>query len=715
MENSGALSLLPASWWSGPTTTTPLPVALALLFAGAVLVLVHRRSALFAGARPPRGVPTPQTTLPLLGNALEIVRNRHRLHDWLLDKTLELGSGRGAAAADPAAPPPSSISSSIFPRTWAFTTPFNPLYLVISSPAALEHVLSAKGMQTYVKGPEFSARLGQLLGSGIFTADGAHWRWQRKLAAHLFSGVRFRDYVASAFAQSVEHLFDALEPYCSRGGGEGGGEGGGNGEGSGSSAVVDLHALMYDLTLDTFARVGFGIELGMLEEAAAEARRRRTNRRTTPTSAATTTPAATATPPAACIINGVSGREFARAFDEAQRLANRRFWLPLWRLCERVTGDARRVQEDVEVVRRFAEGIVRQRRQLLDKEAGLATRGKMAGGKEQVEEDARPDLLTLFMRPGALASSAAARFGGGGGGNGGGGNEAAGDQQRGGAGQVAGADELTDAEVVDAVLNFIIASRDTTAQATSWAFYELMRHPDAEAKLLQEAKEVLGGGKGGGKDGGKGDDGAPDHQPQQRQRHPSYDELRRLRYARAVFLETVRLHPSIPQDAKYCSRPGGDVLPDGTPVPEGSLMLYSPWVACRLPSFWGEDAAEFRPERWLKGSSGGGGVGGGGGEDGGGNGSGGGTGAGFLAPSPYQFPAFNAGPRLCLGRGFAELEGVYALVETLRRFRFALAEGREGDGEGGGSAEQRQREITYEQSTSLPMLGGLKVRVLPRC
>jgi len=738
------------------------PLLLLLLLLLLLAATTHRRSALGAHA-PPRGVPTPAGAVPLLGHGLEVARNRHRLHDWLLETTLRLGKeeeeeeeeeeevgGEGAQ------------KSRNSPRTWVFTTPLNPIYVVVSSPAALEHVLSSRGMDTYVKGPQFRARLGDLLGGGIFTADGAQWRWQRKLAAHLFSAARFREFVASAFAASVDHLFDALEPYAAAS--EAAAAAAAAAEGAGRRASspaaaspslspsssascppsadddlllaaaaaaaasppsVDLHALMYDLTLDTFARVGFGVELGMLEAAADEARR------SVAAAAVADSGESTSAPPAdegdrggrAALINGVSGRAFAHAFDEAQRLANRRFWLPLWRLVELATGDAARVRRDVRLVRAFAEGIVRQRRALMAKEgeggegeeaAGAAASSSLPrravvhahaggdgnGGEEaaaaaavEKETASRPDLLTLFMRPGALASSSAARSDSP--------TEAAAAAAAAGGG--GGGGDLTDAEVVDAVLNFIIASRDTTAQATSWAFYELMRHPDVEAKLLAEADEVLGplrqqqqqqqqrgagagagaaAGPGGG--GGGGGEAPPRQQQQHHHQHPTYDQLRALRYARAVFLEVCRLHPSIPQDCKYAAR--GDVLPDGTPVPRGALLLYSPYVVCRLPSFWGDDAAEFRPERWLKGGGGGGG---------GGAGS-----AGFLAPSPYSFPAFNAGPRLCLGRGFAELEGAFALVETLRRYRLRPAPGCE--------------HVTYAQSTSLPMLGGLRVCVTRR-
>lgn len=47
---------------------------------------------------------------------------------------------------------------------------------------------------------------------------------------------------------------------------------------------------------------------------------------------------------------------------------------------------------------------------------------------------------------------------------------------------------LSDKELRDIVLNFIIAGRDTTAQALSWTFYMLLMHPRIEKKLLEEIK-----------------------------------------------------------------------------------------------------------------------------------------------------------------------------------------------------------------------------------
>jgi cytochrome P450 len=42
-------------------------------------------------------------------------------------------------------------------------------------------------MHNWVKGSNFYSTFGPILGHGIFTSDGPHWLWQRKLATHIFS------------------------------------------------------------------------------------------------------------------------------------------------------------------------------------------------------------------------------------------------------------------------------------------------------------------------------------------------------------------------------------------------------------------------------------------------------------------------------------------------------------------------------------------------
>jgi cytochrome P450 len=50
---------------------------------------------------------------------------------------------------------------------------------------------------------------------------------------------------------------------------------------------------------------------------------------------------------------------------------------------------------------------------------------------------------------------------------------------------------LSETELRDIIVNFVIAGRDTTAQALSWTFYELMMHKDVEEKLVEEIMEHI--------------------------------------------------------------------------------------------------------------------------------------------------------------------------------------------------------------------------------
>ena len=42
-----------------------------------------------------------------------------------------------------------------------------------------------------------------------------------------------------------------------------------------------------------------------------------------------------------------------------------------------------------------------------------------------------------------------------------------------------------------------------------------------------------------------------------------------------------------------------DVLPDGFNVRKGDVIAYMPYAMGRMKYIWGEDALEFKPERWL--------------------------------------------------------------------------------------------------------------------
>lgn len=171
----------------------------------------------------------------------------------------------------------------------------------------------------------------------------------------------------------------------------------------------------------------------------------------------------------------------------------------------------------------------------------------------------------------------------------------------------------------DMVLNFLIAGRDTTAQAISWTLFEVMQRPHVVAKIREEVAAVCGTGP------------------------VAYEDVRQLRYVQAVLDEGLRLHPSVPMDGKIAVQ--DDALPDGTVVPAGCVVQYLPYAQGRCCEIWGADALEYRPERWLEMES---------------------------KPSSYVFSAFNAGPRECLGRRLAEMEMAVLVASIVRDFDFTL-------------------------------------------
>jgi fatty acid omega-hydroxylase len=172
----------------------------------------------------------------------------------------------------------------------------------------------------------------------------------------------------------------------------------------------------------------------------------------------------------------------------------------------------------------------------------------------------------------------------------------------------------------DLVLNFLIAGRDTTAQTLSWTLFLLCSHPEVETKARKEVEKVCG------------------------MAGLQYDDVNRLPYLNSILCEALRLYPSVPIDQKYALE--DDVWPDGTFVPAGTVVYYNIYTMGRDMAIWGEDAEVFRPERWLEMQD---------------------------MPSNYVFPAFNAGPRECLGRRLAMVEMKACLATMLPHFTLQLA------------------------------------------
>ncbi|KAF9932696.1 hypothetical protein FBU30_007539 [Linnemannia zychae] len=235
--------------------------------------------------------------------------------------------------------------------------------------------------------------------------------------------------------------------------------------------------------------------------------------------------------------------------------------------------------------------------------------------------------------------------------------------------------KLTDVELRDVFVNFMIAGRDTTAQELTWQFYLLMTHPRVMKNLIREIETVLKG-------------------QTDRSTYTYEIMMNDLPYLKAVFHETLRLYPPVPKNVKMVV--DDDVLPGGVKVYKGDIIGISSYCLGRNKAIWGEDAEQFVPERWLV-------------ENGIPLASDTETGklkanaspfGKFKSESPYKFSSFNAGPRLCLGQTFATLESMVTSCMLLQRYEFRLVPG--------------QAPATPKPSVTIPMSNPLLTIITPR-
>lgn len=227
-------------------------------------------------------------------------------------------------------------------------------------------------------------------------------------------------------------------------------------------------------------------------------------------------------------------------------------------------------------------------------------------------------------------------------------------------------DHIPDHQVVaDAAMNYLSAGRDTTAQSLTWTLYLLLRHPEQQHRLIEELARAF-----------------PSVSQTSRLQGVTYDFAQPavLPYTYSVFLETLRLYPPVPFELKECVTP--TTFPDGTWLPGGSVVIWVPWAMGRSRRIWGADSEQFKPDRWLSAA-----------------------GSIDLQKSAFEFPVFNGGPRICLGKKLAELLAVAVLARLTWRYEFAEVVEKSLGGCGVGGERKSQNSLT------LPMEHGLPVNV----
>lgn len=173
---------------------------------------------------------------------------------------------------------------------------------------------------------------------------------------------------------------------------------------------------------------------------------------------------------------------------------------------------------------------------------------------------------------------------------------------------------MTDKQLRNEILTIFAAGHETTANALTWAFYLLGRHPDVYQKQCLEADHALGS--------------APF----------SPAVLGSLTYTKQVVDEVLRLYPPIWSLAR---RTLNDDVIGGYAIPKGSLALVNMYLTHRLEKHW-PDPERFDPSRFTAQASEG-------------------------RPKFAHFP-FGGGPHLCIGNGFALMEMQVILTLCSKRF-----------------------------------------------
>jgi unspecific monooxygenase len=171
---------------------------------------------------------------------------------------------------------------------------------------------------------------------------------------------------------------------------------------------------------------------------------------------------------------------------------------------------------------------------------------------------------------------------------------------------------FTDAQLGDEVATMILAGHETTATALFWSLYLLALDPATQDEVPAEVKGMAG---------------------------PL--DVERLKFTRAVIDETMRLYPPAFLIAR--SACGADSFA-GLKIKPHDVIMMAPWLLHRHEKLWRNPNA-FVPQR-------------------------------FMAPNPppdrFAYLPFGAGPRVCIGAHFAQVEATLALAKLVGTFRIEL-------------------------------------------
>jgi len=180
---------------------------------------------------------------------------------------------------------------------------------------------------------------------------------------------------------------------------------------------------------------------------------------------------------------------------------------------------------------------------------------------------------------------------------------------------------MANGQVIDNLLTFLLAGHETTATMLTWTLYLLAKAPEWQERLAAEARAVAGDG-----------DITADHVAQ-------------MGLTRQVLNEAARLYPPVPVITRLATK---NVELAGHRVPAGALCVIPIFAIHRHTQLW-DDPDIFDPPRFSDDL--------------------------HATRARCTYMPFGAGPRICMGAAFANIEAVTILATLLRDVRFGVTEG----------------------------------------
>ena len=183
-------------------------------------------------------------------------------------------------------------------------------------------------------------------------------------------------------------------------------------------------------------------------------------------------------------------------------------------------------------------------------------------------------------------------------------------------------------EMVDETMTFLGAGSNPITTGLDWAVYSLCRYPDIQTRVRNEVRQHTS---------------SPS--VNERDQAAIANAIDTLPYLRAFCNEVFRHYPPI---SAFIREAACDTALAGVPVPKGTRVAVCPAVPNHNPEFWGDDAAEFNPDRWSRDPN--------------------------LTLNHPGFQSFAQGPRSCIGQRYSRTVLAIFVAVLVGRFEMQLAD-----------------------------------------